>query len=61
MANPCGGSTSPLEEYDDWLLPLVAEQPDWIRDEMVAAMCKQRIPDSRKCANYFKHAGYGLK
>lgn len=47
MAKPCGGSTSPLEEYEDWLLALVAEQPDWTLDEIVAAMRKQRIPGSR--------------
>ena len=47
MAKPCGGSTSPLEEYEDWLLALVAEQPDWTLDEIVAAMRKQGIPGSR--------------
>ena len=42
-----GGSTSPLEEQVEWLLGLVAEQPDLTLDEIVAAMRKQRIPGSR--------------
>ena len=42
-----GGSTSPLEEQVEWLLALVAEQPDLTLDEIVAAMRKQRIPGSR--------------
>ena len=42
-----GGSTSPLEEHVEWLLALVAEQPDLTLDEIVAAMRKQRIPGSR--------------
>src|SRR5436190_17923808 len=33
-----GGSTSPLEEHVEWLLALVAEQPDLTLDEIVAAM-----------------------
>ena len=47
MAKPGGGSTSPLEEYEDWLLGLVAEQPDWTLNEIVAAMRKRGIPGSR--------------
>jgi transposase len=42
-----GGSTSPLEEHVEWLLALVAKQPDLTLDEIVAAMRKQRIPGSR--------------
>jgi transposase len=42
-----GGSTSPLEEHVEWLLALVAEQPDLTLDEIVAAMRKQRISGSR--------------
>jgi transposase len=59
IAKPC--STSPLEKYEDWLLPLVAEQPDGTPDEIVAAMRKQGSPGGGKCANYFKHARYGLR
>jgi transposase len=47
MAKPCGGSTSPLDEYEDWLLALVAEQPDATLDEIVAAMRKRGVPGSR--------------
>jgi len=36
-----------LEEHVEWLLVLVAEQPDLTLDEIVAAMRKQRIPGSR--------------
>lgn len=42
-----GGSTSPLEEHVEWLLALVAKQPDLTLDEIVVAMRKQRIPGSR--------------
>ena len=42
-----GGSTSPLEGHVEWLLALVAEQPDLTLDEIVVAMRKQRIPGSR--------------
>src|SRR5437660_10404942 len=42
-----GVSTSPLEEHVEWLLALVAKQPDLILDEIVGAMRKQRIPGSR--------------
>ena len=33
-----GGSTSPLEKHVEWLLALVAEQPDLTLDEIVVAM-----------------------
>src|SRR5580693_6769267 len=46
-AKPTGGSTSPLEEHAEWLLVLVAEQPDLTLDEIVAAMRKRQIPGSR--------------
>jgi transposase len=46
-AKPSGGSTSPLEEHAAWLLALIAKQPDLTLDEIVAAMCKQRIAGSR--------------
>jgi transposase len=46
-AKPTGGSTSPLEEHVEWLLALVAEQPDLTLDEIVAAMRKRQIPGSR--------------
>ena len=46
-AKPSGGSVSPLEEHAEWLLAVIAEQPDVTLDEIVAAMCKRRIAGSR--------------
>ena len=46
-AKPTGGSTSALEEHADWLLALIAEQPDLTLDEVFAAMRKHRIAGSR--------------
>ena len=42
-----GGSTSPLEKYADFLLALVADQPDLTLDEIVAVMRKHKIPGKR--------------
>src|ERR1700730_17087391 len=42
-----GGSISPLEEHADFLLAVVAEQPDLTLDEVVAIMRKQKIPGKR--------------
>ncbi|SRR6266516_3164770 len=46
-AKSSGGSTSPLEKCANWLLALVAKQPDLTLDEVVAAMHKRGIPGSR--------------
>ena len=46
-AKPSGGSTSPLEDHAEFLLALIAEQPDLTLDEIVAAMEKRRIAGSR--------------
>jgi transposase len=46
-AKPSGGSKSPLDAYAEWLLALVAEQPDLTLDEIVTTMRKRRIPGSR--------------
>jgi transposase len=46
-AKPTGGSTSPLEDHAEFLLDLVAEQPDLTLDEIVAAMAKAGIAGSR--------------
>jgi transposase len=46
-ARPSGGSTSPLEKHAEFLLALIAEQPDMTLDEVVAAMRKRRIVGSR--------------
>src|SRR6478672_7279705 len=42
-----GGSVSPLEEHSDWILALIAKQPDLTLEEILAAMAKQGIPGSR--------------
>jgi transposase len=46
-AKPSGGRLSPLEERAQWLLALVADQPDLTLDEIVIAMRKRRISGSR--------------
>lgn len=46
-AKPRGGSLSPLEEHAEWLLTLVAEQPDLTLGEVVSTMHKHRIAGSR--------------
>ena len=46
-AKPNGGSTSPLEQHAEFLLGLIADQPDLTLDEIVAAMRKRRIAGSR--------------
>ena len=46
-AKPCGGSCSPLDDYAEEILALVAAQDDRTLDEIVAAMRKRRIPGSR--------------
>ena len=54
-AKPSGGSTSPLERHAEFLLALVAEQPDLTLDEIVAAMSKRRIKGSRSGVWRFFH------
>src|SRR3977135_3313755 len=49
-AKPSGGSTSPLEKHAEFLLALIAKQPDLTLDEIVAAMNKRGIPGSRAAA-----------
>src|SRR5262245_59395206 len=46
-AKPSGGSTSPLEQHAEFLLGLIANQPDLTLDEIVAVMRKRRIAGSR--------------
>src|ERR1019366_7433068 len=47
MAIPHGGSTSPLEKRANWLLALIAEQPDLTLDEVLVAMRKRGIAGRR--------------
>ncbi len=49
-AKPRGGSISPLEEYAEFLLALIEEQPDLTLDEVICAMRKCEIPSSRTAA-----------
>src|SRR6202163_932279 len=46
-ARPSGGSTSPLEDHAEFLLVLIAKQPDLTLDEIVAATEKRGIACSR--------------
>src|SRR5208337_4283750 len=47
------GSVSPLEEHSDWILALIAKQPDLTIEETLAAMAKQGIPGSRSALQRF--------
>jgi transposase len=61
-AKPTGGSISPLEEHADFLLALIAEQPDLTLDEIVAAMRKRRIAGSRSAVwRLFKRHNISFK
>jgi transposase len=46
-AKPSGGSISPLEKQAEFLLALIAKQPDLTLDEVVAVMSKRGIASSR--------------
>jgi transposase len=61
-AKPSGGSISPLEKHSEWLLALVAEQPDLTLIEIVAAMRKRRIKGSRSAVwRFFDRHGISFK
>jgi transposase len=47
-AKPSGGSISPLEQHAEFLLGLIANQPDLTLDEIVAAMRKRRLGKRRR-------------
>ena len=44
---PTGGSVSPLDEHEDFILGLIKEQADMTLDEIVAALAKAKIGGSR--------------
>lgn len=44
---PVGGSVSPLEEHEEFILGLVEKVPDITLDEIVEAMAKAKIAGSR--------------
>jgi transposase len=52
-ALPSGGSTLPLERHADWLLGLIAGQPDLTLDEVVVVMRARRIQGSRSAVGRF--------
>jgi transposase len=60
---PSGGSMSPLEKHADFLLGLIAKQPDLTLDEIVAAMRKKRrIAGSRSAVwRFFDRRGISFK
>ena len=61
-AKPSGGSTSPLEKHAEFLLALIAEQPDMTLDEIVAAMRKRRVAGSRSAVwRLFDRRNIGFK
>ena len=61
-AKPSGGSISPLEAHADFLLALIAEQPDLTLDEIVAAMRKRRIAGSRSAVwRFFQRHNISVK
>ena len=61
-AKPSGGSISPLEVHADFLLVLIADQPDLTLDEIVAAMRKRRIPGSRSAVwRFFERHNISFK
>ena len=61
-AKPSGGSISPLEAHADFLLGLIAEQPDLTLDEIVAVMRKRRIAGSRSAVwRFFKRHNISFK
>lgn len=61
-AKPRGGSTSPLEQHADFLLGLIAQQPDLTLDEIVHVMRKHRISGSRTALwRFFKRHNITFK
>ena len=61
-AKPSGGSTSPLEKHADFLLALIANQPDLTLDEIVVAMRRRRIAGSRSAVwRFFERRNISFK
>jgi transposase len=57
-----GGSTSPLEAHADFLLALIAKQPDLTLDEIIHAMRQHRIAGSRTAIwRFFKRHNVTFK
>jgi transposase len=61
-AKPSGGSTSSLEQHAEFLLTLIAEQPDLTLNEIVATLTKRRIACSRSAVwRFFARRGITYK
>jgi transposase len=61
-AKPSGGSTSPLEDHAEFLLALIARQPDLTLDEIVAAMSRVGIAGSRTAVwRFYERHGISFK
>lgn len=61
-ARPSGGSTSALEKHADFLLALIANQPDLTLDEIVVAMRRRRIAGSRSAVwRFFERRNISFK
>lgn len=62
LAKPSGGSVSPLEKHAEFLLKLIAGQPDLTLEEVVAAMKKARIVGSRTAVwRFYERHGLSFK
>jgi transposase len=61
-AKPSGGSTSPLEDRAEFLLALIARQPDFTLDEIVVAMSRVGIASSRTAVwRFYERHGISFK
>jgi transposase len=61
-AKPSGGSTSPLEEYEEFLMGLIVEQPDLTLDEIVAAVGRKGIKGRRRAVwRFFERRNISYK
>jgi transposase len=62
VPKPTGGSVSPLDDYAEFILGLIQEQPDMTLDEIVQAMAKAKIPGSRTAVwRFFERHGITVK
>ena len=61
-AKPSGGSVSPLDEHEEFLLGLLVEQPDMTLDEIVTAMSRAGIEGSRTAVwRFYERHGITFK
>ena len=61
-AKPSGGSVSPLDQHQHFLLGLIGERPDMTLDEIVAAMARVGIEGSRTAVwRFFERHGITFK